>query len=290
MLKEWPLVAFTISAQTAVGLFLVAGLPLFFARGGAVDGSARGTRLAVVLTTLGLMTAAAALSFFHLHHPLRAVRVLSNLRTSWLSREILFELGFMALLAVLGLLLRAGARDEGLLRALAAAAAGAGLLFLWSMASVYRLPAVAAWDRAYTPVSFILTALLAGGLTAAVLAGAGGLGARPGLRLLLIFGLSLTATVFLAALLLAPGHGVLASRAGASLVPPGSATPVLHLARLILLAGVFAVLAAALSKGGSASGAKSPGTVLLLIAWLLALAGEVAGRFHFYGQVGRPGP
>lgn len=289
MLKEWPLVAFTIAGQTAVGLLLVAGIPLFFSRSAAADGPARVSRLAVILTALGLMAAASVLSLFHLRHPFRAVRVLANVRASWLSREILFELAFMALLAALGFALWKQVGEEGLHRALFAAAGISGALFVWSMSRLYMLKAVPAWDHAYTPLSFVLTALMLGGLAAAALFGPAWPDGAPYLRLLLAGCLALVAAAFFLALLMAPGHGILRVRAAASLLPPGSASMGLHAARLILLCGGCLALAAVLSKGTRSGGESQAHAFPVAVAWLLVLAGEVLGRFHFYGQVGRLG-
>ena len=114
MLKEWPLVAFTVAGQMAVGIFLLVAVPLLLFAGADADASAHETGLAVLAVVLGLLIAAALLSFFHLHHPFRARRVLTNLRTSWLSREIFFELGFLALV-VFGALLAWRRPAEGIL-------------------------------------------------------------------------------------------------------------------------------------------------------------------------------
>jgi DMSO reductase anchor subunit len=292
MLKEWPLVAFTVAGQTALGLFLVAGLPLFFSKGGAADAPARGSRLAVLLTALGLMAAASFVSFFHLHHPFRAVRVLANVRASWLSREVLFELGFMALLAVLAFLLWTGTGGEGLHRGLFAAAGVSGVLFVWSMSKLYMLKAVPAWDHAYTPVSFFLTAVLLGALTAAAFSGAFRPGGSSALKPLLAACLVLVAAAFLWALLTAPVHGIFGARPPASLTPPGGASSALYAARLIMLVLGSLALAAAIWRESSAPalGAKAGLAAPVGLAWVLVLIGEVLGRFHFYGQVGRPGP
>ncbi len=292
MLKEWPLVAFTIAGQTAVGFLLVAGLPLFFSRGGAPGAPARGPRLAVVAAALGLMAAAAFVSFFHLQHPLRAVRVLANLRTSWLSREILFELAVLALLAVLAFLLGTRTGEEGLLRALFAAAGISGVLFVWSMSRVYMLKSVPAWDHGHTPVSFFLTTALLGGLAAAALSGAIRPSGVSALKPLLAACLVLVAAAFLWALLTAPVHGIFGPRPPASLVPPGGASSTLHVARLIMLGLGGLALAAAIWRGSPASvlGAKAGLAAPVGLAWVLAFIGEVLGRFHFYGRIGRPGP
>src|SRR5512137_2253981 len=99
MLKEWPLVAFTILGQTAVGVFVIFHLP-FLVRG-RLPGSGWRLTWIVTLGIVALITAAAAfVSFFHLRHPLRARYALSNVRTSWLSREILFELRFGGLVGL----------------------------------------------------------------------------------------------------------------------------------------------------------------------------------------------
>lgn len=289
MLKEWPLVAFTIVGQTAFGLFLIAGAPLFFFRDPALGAPARGSRLPVVLTALGLMAAASFLSFFHLQHPWRAFRVLTNIKTSWLSREIFFELGFMALLAVLAFLLWKGVGQEGLHRSLFAAAGLCGVLFILSMSRVYMMKAVPVWDHAYTPASFFLTAFMLGSLAAAAFFGSWP-EQPPLLRSLLICCLALVAAGFLAALFLAPEHGVFGIKAAASLSPPGSATAALHFARLALLCGGVIVLTACLFKTPSAAGSKSVAVFAVAVALLLVLAAEVLGRFHFYGLVGRSGP
>src|SRR5512137_1733652 len=106
MLKEWPLVAFTILGQTAVGLFIFGLTPLVMAD--SVSPTDARLFLVVMGAVFILLAAAAVLSFLHLRHPLRAVRALANVRTSWLSREILFELLFMALVAAEFFLVRAG--------------------------------------------------------------------------------------------------------------------------------------------------------------------------------------
>ena len=76
-----------------------------------------GTVLAFVLTGAG-----AVASLFHLGHPERAWRALAMWRTSWLSREGIAVLGFMALLFAYGGAHALGLPGTPLLGALAAAA------------------------------------------------------------------------------------------------------------------------------------------------------------------------
>jgi anaerobic dimethyl sulfoxide reductase subunit C (anchor subunit) len=288
MLKEWPLVAFTIAGQMAVGIFLLAGLPLFISAGAGGNAAARETQLIVLAVVLGLLAAAAFLSLFHLHHPFRARRVLTNLRTSWLSREIFFELGFMALVA-LGALLAWRRPAEGiLLKGILTAAGLAGILFILSMSKLYMLQTVPAWNQAYTPLSFFLTSLSLGALAAAL----GRVSwaetpSRSGAFVLLSF--VLVAAEAALSFLIAPGHGVYGHRPGPSLRPPGEARRTIHLARLALLLAGLALIGAAMIAGEGRAASELGGNGLLAVALALVLAGQIAGRFLFYGLFGRPG-
>jgi DMSO reductase anchor subunit len=86
---------------------------------------------------------------------------LRNLATSWLSREIL-AIGIFSfcLVVVLGTSITTG--DSRLPAILLAPAAAAGVFLLWTMARVYLIPTIPAWNSAYTPLSFIATAVCLG--------------------------------------------------------------------------------------------------------------------------------
>ena len=287
MLKEWTLVAFTIAGQTAVGVFVVFHLPFLFR--GRLPGS--GWRLTWIFTLaiVVLITALAAFaSFFHLHHPLRARYALSNLRTSWLSREILFELSFGAFVALEAWLAYVRPASRGTLWPVIVAAGLAGALFIVSMARLYMLPALPAWSGAYTPLSFLLTTLVLGAVgTEVIVREFAGPGA---------FDLDLTATALLLvaaeilmALFLAPRHGLRGVSPGPSLRPNGAAPGPFHLARVALLALGAACLAWDLATDGNDIMNERGLGPALLLALAFTLAGEVAGRLHFYGLVPRPG-
>jgi len=288
MLKEWPLVAFTIAGQMAAGIFLFAGLPFFLSAGAGGNAATRETQLIVLAVVLGLLAMAALLSFFHLHHPFRARRVLINLRTSWLSREIFFELGFMALVAFGALLAWRRPAEGILLKGILAAAGLAGILFILSMSKLYMLQTVPPWNQAYTPLSFFMTSLSLGALAAALVRASGAdTPSRSGAYILLAF-------VFVAAeaalsFLIAPGHGVFGYRPGPSLRPPAEAHRTLHLVRLTLLLMGLALIRGAMVAGEGRAASGLGGNGLLAVALALVLAGQVAGRFLFYGLFGRPG-
>jgi anaerobic dimethyl sulfoxide reductase subunit C len=287
MLKEWPLVAFTILGQTAVGLFWFFHLP-FLVRGRVPGYSWRLGGL-VVLALVFLLTAlAAVLSFFHLRHPLRARRALGNLGSSWLSREILFELLFLALVAVAGWL--GGLHNPGreLQWGLLAAAGLAGGLFLFSMAKLYMLPAVPAWRGAFTPLSFLSTTLVAGALTTEVtaraVAGPGALSVP-----LMPIALALIAGEIVLAAVATPRAGIRGGRRAPSLRPDEPPPRWLRPFRIAaLVSGLIFVGIDLASGAGDIMNGAGPGPALLL-AFLFVLAGETAGRFRFYGLAPRPG-
>jgi DMSO reductase anchor subunit len=288
MLKEWPLVAFTVAGQAAVGIFLFAGLPLFLSAGAGGNAVAREARLVVLAVVLGLLAAAALLSLFHLHHPFRARRVLTNIGTSWLSREIFFELGFMAFVSLGLFLVWSGWAGTGITRGIMIAAALLGVLFILSMSKLYMLPTVPPWNQAYTPFSFFLTSLALGALAAALIRGWGGeTPSRSGAFILLsfIFAAAEAALAFFAA----PGQGVFGYRSGPSLRPPAKAPRFLHRTRLALALAALVLLGAALRAGGGQSEGGQVPAVLLVSAFGLVLSGQFVGRFLFYGLLTRPG-
>lgn len=97
IVEELPLITFTTCAPAALGVALVALVEgiVAFSSAGLWFGGWRFAALAVVFTTVGMLA-----SVMHLARPLRAPRSLSNLRSSWLSREILVVSAFWAVLVV----------------------------------------------------------------------------------------------------------------------------------------------------------------------------------------------
>ncbi len=287
MLKEWPLVAFTILGQTAVGVFWFFHLP-FLAQGRAPLFGWRVTWLVVLALVVLLTGLAVFVSLFHLRHPFRARFVLSNLRASWLSREILFALAFAALVALAAWLGWTRSPGRGLIWGALAAAGLAGGLFLVSMIRLYMLPALPAWRGVHTPLSFLLTALILGDVTTEVIvrvvAGPGAFGLD-----LLGLALALIGAGILTAALTAPRHGLLGVRPGPSLRPAGCPPRGLHWARIACLAAGFVFIVIEIATGGNDIMNDKGATPALLLALAFVLAGEAAGRFHFYGLVARPG-
>ena len=155
-LREWSLVCFTLLIQMAAGLAFWLGAARWWPIRAELDGAG-------LLLVLLLTVAAIGSSLFHLGRPHQFLRAMSNLRSSWLSREILLACLFFFL--GLWALFPAGAVARDWLLPVS------GLLLIGGMARVYMLRTVPVWDRARTPLTFLFTGLLLGGtLTLALLA------------------------------------------------------------------------------------------------------------------------
>ena len=145
---EVSLVLFTVLAPAAAGVAAVGAFappPGLFA------------------TALVLLVAGGAAAALHLGRVGRARFALSNLRTSWLSRETL-------LAGLFGAALGAAVAAPGV-RAVGVAAAVIGLLLVGGISGVYRLRTVPPWDTWMTPAAFYLAAVVLGtSISAAVIA------------------------------------------------------------------------------------------------------------------------
>jgi anaerobic dimethyl sulfoxide reductase subunit C (anchor subunit) len=161
-MKERSLVVFTLLAQAAVGALWTLGAIRYLTAG--LD------TMPGFLAVAALMVLAMAAALLHLGSPLLAWRALRNVRSSWLSREIWCTVLFGAASTLYAGLLWFD-RGSPLVRGLVwGAAALLGLMLLLSMSWAYRLRTVPAWNQWSTPVSFLVTALLLGGMTVSVLA------------------------------------------------------------------------------------------------------------------------
>jgi len=103
-LKDWPLIVFTVLVQTAVGSFIfLFGLLVINRRHLGQFGSTWlfSWLFRPALDLLLLMGLSLLISLFHLGRPSSAYLAVVNLKTSWLSREILAACLFFAGLLVL---------------------------------------------------------------------------------------------------------------------------------------------------------------------------------------------
>ncbi|SMY32588.1 DmsC/YnfH family molybdoenzyme membrane anchor subunit [Photobacterium andalusiense] len=156
---EWPLIVFTVLAQTAVGAYLLVGSVILrnTLTTEVSDRLHKAMFFIWVLMGLGFMA-----STMHLGSPLRAFNALNQVGSSWLSNEIFtgslfFALGgsywLLALLKVGPIALRKIILVIGML---------VGISFIYSMIMVYLISTVPTWNTLYTPLAFVLTAILSG--------------------------------------------------------------------------------------------------------------------------------
>jgi len=122
--------------------------------------------LSITLIVGGLLS-----STFHLGHPERAWRALSQWRSSWLSREgvaAILAFGPIGLFALFWVIL---GQNSGLSSLIGLLAAISAISTVYCTAMIYAsLKSIPAWKNPWTPVNYIVLSLMTGGVLAAFLA------------------------------------------------------------------------------------------------------------------------
>lgn len=162
--NELALVIFTVVMQMTVGAFCVLGVAHFFAarRYGAAEADKLSDRALLAIGPFVVFSLLVTL--FHLGSPLKAYGAIMNVGSSWLSREILLSVLFCAGGAVFAFLQWRKLTTPTVRNALALVVAAIGIALVLSMAMIYRLSNVPAWDTLATPASFFITTFLLGSL------------------------------------------------------------------------------------------------------------------------------
>lgn len=150
---ELPLIFFTLLTQTAVGLTIFAALRQWV----AVEGSSTKTRNEWIVI-LALIGAGVLAAFFHLGKPLGAIRMVANIGSAWLSREIL-TFGIFGALAALSLYMTYTKTANGWMLKLTALV---GLLAVFSTGMAYAGKAMDAINNLLPLVFFMLTVFTLG--------------------------------------------------------------------------------------------------------------------------------
>lgn len=154
---EWPLVLFTVLSQLVVGA--TGTLWLLETLGRPLKAQTAKPLVASLVLILG---GGLVISLFHLGHPLLAFRAITNLGSSWLSREvILFSVTLVLLILYY---LRISDADPASRKVVGGLASLAALSALVASALVYTIPARSAWSNLYPTFFFIMTAAMLGPL------------------------------------------------------------------------------------------------------------------------------
>lgn len=157
-----PMVLFTLVSQMAVGTFLTLGaIQLLSARR---DVDTRDRVIAPVLYAIGpVMVFGLLVSMLHMNDLTNTFNVIRHWDSSWLSREIIFGVGFAAFGFLFALLEWFGKGSHLLRQAVAAITALLGIGLLWSESMVYySLVSVPAWHHWVVIFLFIGSAVLLG--------------------------------------------------------------------------------------------------------------------------------
>ncbi|QIL86893.1 dimethyl sulfoxide reductase anchor subunit (plasmid) [Vibrio sp. HDW18] len=156
---EYSLIFFTVLAQTAVGGYLLVSAHALVMKFDAQQLYRYRLPMFVLWAIMGL---GFLFSTTHLGSPLRALNAFNKIGSAWLSNEVLFGAAFFAvggLQWLLSALKKGGMVIQKLLMIVAMVL---GILFMYSMIKVYMINTVPTWFNAYTPLSFVMTILLAG--------------------------------------------------------------------------------------------------------------------------------
>jgi len=169
---EWPLILFTVLAQTAVGAFCwcFAALTL-----GGLDDAGRARLQRAMLAVWLLAAAGFALSALHLGSPWRGINATFRFLRAPLSNEIVFGSAFVAAGFAGWWAQRRGIGSPGLRQGLLWLTLVLCLAFLASMTAFYLMPTVPTWNTPLTPAAFLLTATIGGSIVAATLFSAAGI-------------------------------------------------------------------------------------------------------------------
>ncbi len=285
--NEWPLVFFTMLSQISVGI-LIGMLILWVTIRNMETETAESLKRVLLLTAMGSMGIALLLSFLHLSMPQHAVYAMSNIRTSWLSREILLASLFLLTLILCYTSARYNLPHRNLFNQLFLASLIVGLVLMWGISRVYMIPTVPLWDTPATPVSFFNTTLMLGGgavlvLTALLSSGNTSIPGVQNMQSVLFF--MVTAAVFISLLnmfLLQPDITAVAGN-----LPAAVASGSWQTARVIFLLAGYTALTYWFAYQAPHPGGTSSMLIYLAVACLFI--SEVAGRYLFYASYYRVG-
>jgi len=295
---DWALIAFTILTQMSVGAMWALGIAHYYAN--RKYGMEEADRLSdrALMALVPVIVLAFIASLFHLGDPLNSYRAVSNLGSSWLSREIFFGVLFAVLAVGFAILQWRKLGSFGMRNGIAWLAALAGLGLVLSEAMVYyTLESQPAWNSWATIVFFFVTTFLLGGLAvgAAFVANYGYVQRKaPGcadeqctlmrdaLRWIAVASIVLVGVelVVLPLYLASVAMGSAAGMASVELMAgPFRLALILRIALAFVGAGVFAVF---LYQNAQSAGREKVLGTLAYSAFLIVLVAETLGRIIFY--------
>ncbi|KXF81547.1 DmsC/YnfH family molybdoenzyme membrane anchor subunit [Enterovibrio coralii] len=271
---EWPLVVFTVFAQTAVGAFLVLSVLLLskqFCPGGEQRLHKAMFGLWVIMG-LGFMA-----STMHLGSPLRAMNALNMVGKSWLSNEIASGSMFFALGGFYWLLSILDKGSEGIRKALMLGAMGVGAFFMYAMIMVYMIDTVPTWYTGLTPAAFLLTMLVSGFALAHLLLTAANHKIQAADTTLPLLGLLSAMAIVIAVALLTVHLGSIETSVTTAMAVVPEMETILLIRLSLLTTGMVIWLLPVFMK-------QKPALPVLAMAFVFIVLSELVGRGMFYGM------
>lgn len=259
-MEHLSLVIFTVLAQASAGLCL---MMVLMKLGGAI--TSQGVMAMGYLVALALLGVAGIASITHLGQPLRVMNVMYGLaHGSPLSWEIAAVTVFGGLAFITGALNFKG-HPLGQSIALPLMTAVFGMLMVYAITQVYTLPTVRAWNTQWTLAQFMTSALVLGCVLGTTLLSF----ENKSFNMTNVMALVVIGIILLQLPLLTQFIGQLEGELSATL---DSQLPLVRL--LMLVAGCLFWLVPML-KG-------QPSVAFSLIATVLLMGSEMAGRAYFY--------
>jgi anaerobic dimethyl sulfoxide reductase subunit C len=274
-LHDLPLIIYTLCLQSAVGIYVVSRMV-------AWTQTEKTQRMRFMWLVGGLGVAGVIASFLHMGYPWNAALTMTNLGTSWLSREIVMTVSFGAawLISLIFERQEAGKVETRNGWAILTSLIGLGLIGVMSM--IYRTTAFPAWEHGSTTAGFYATAGLIG--TAVVFAGLCFKKAEEepkALSALVIGGVAMLALQMAAVASLGAYLGTAGPEAAKTAALLAGPYAVLVWARVILVVvGTAILMPLAWRQWAQKKVTSLPGLAAALVA--LVVVGELVGRVLFY--------
>ena len=174
--REWPLIIFTVVAQSALGAFWWYCLALL-AAGLSAEHAARLTAFSPAIW--GMIILAFVAAGFHLGRPLRAINASFRLGRAHFSNEVVSGSAFVGLVMLWWLMSLLEIGPPALRLFVLVLALLVSFVFVTSMTLFYMMRTVPTWNTLITPASYLITVALGGSTVAATLFSATGI-AFPG--------------------------------------------------------------------------------------------------------------
>ena len=158
--NDWQLIVFTLLVQMSVGIFILfCGSYLFqYTRNLMTQRYFYTT----ILFSLLILILSGMIVLTHVGKPLRSIFALLNIRSSWLSREVLMTTFFGLILLIISLRARFLNDISTLDQILFGLGTILGIFLIYSISRLYMLRTVPTWNSLRTPLTFYLSSFLLG--------------------------------------------------------------------------------------------------------------------------------